>query len=55
MWTQADWKVRTYVRADNLFDENYIGSVIVNDGNGRFFEPADGMNWSAGFSVTKVF
>ena len=55
VWTQADWKVRTYVRADNLFDENYIGSVIVNDGNGRFFEPADGMNWSAGFSVTKVF
>lgn len=55
VWTQADWKVRTYVRADNVFDENYIGSVIVNDGNGRFFEPADGMNWSAGFSVTKVF
>ena len=55
VWKQADWKVRTYVRADNVFDENYIGSVIVNDGNGRFFEPADGMNWSAGFSVTKVF
>ncbi|CAM4065615.1 TonB-dependent receptor [Acinetobacter pragensis] len=55
VWKQADWKVRTYVRADNLFDENYIGSVIVNDGNGRFFEPADGVNWSAGLSVTKAF
>lgn len=55
VWKQADWKVRTYVRADNLFDENYVGSVIVNDGNGRFFEPADGMNWSAGLSVSKAF
>jgi iron complex outermembrane receptor protein len=23
-------------------DKNYAGSVIVNDGNGRFFEPAPG-------------
>ncbi|WP_180105791.1 MULTISPECIES: TonB-dependent receptor [unclassified Acinetobacter] len=55
VWIQADWKVKTYVRADNLLDENYVGSVIVNDGNGRFFEPADGVNWSAGLSVTKAF
>lgn len=55
VWKQQDWKVRTYVRADNLFDENYAGSVIVNDGNGRFFEPADGVNWSAGFSISKAF
>lgn len=55
VWKQADWKVKTYVRADNLFDESYVGSVIVNDGNGRFFEPADGLNWSAGLSVTKAF
>ncbi|WP_180170230.1 TonB-dependent receptor [Acinetobacter sp. YH12027] len=55
VWKQADWKVKTYVRVDNLFDENYVGSVIVNDGNGRFFEPADGLNWSAGLSVTKAF
>jgi iron complex outermembrane receptor protein len=27
------------LRADNLFDRRYIGSVIVNDGNGRFHEP----------------
>ncbi|MDT7835758.1 TonB-dependent receptor family protein [Aquabacterium sp. OR-4] len=26
-------------RVDNLFDRRYVGSVIVNDGNGRFFEP----------------
>ena len=55
VWKNANWKVRTFARVDNLFDEDYIGSVIVNDGNGRFFEPADGVNWSAGLSVTKAF
>jgi iron complex outermembrane recepter protein len=29
-------------RLDNVFDRNYAGSVIVNDGNRRFFEPAAG-------------
>jgi iron complex outermembrane receptor protein len=55
VWKNADWKVRTFARVDNLFDKEYVGSVIVNDGNGRFFEPADGMNWSAGLSLTKAF
>lgn len=55
VWKQADWKVRTFARIDNLFDKNYVGSVIVNDGNGRFFEPADGLNWSAGLTVSKIF
>lgn len=62
-WKNDDWKIRTYARVDNLFDKNYIGSVIVNDSNGtakepekgRYFEPADGINWSAGLSVTKAF
>ena len=29
-------------RLDNLLDRNYAGSVIVNDSNRRFFEPAAG-------------
>jgi len=29
-------------RVDNLFDRAYAGSVIVNDGNSRFYEPAPG-------------
>ena len=58
VWKNKDWKVRSYARIDNLFDENYVGSVIVNDATqpkGRFFEPADGVNWSAGLSITKAF
>lgn len=35
-------KMFLYGRVDNVFDRNYAGSVIVNDGNGRFFEPAAG-------------
>lgn len=54
-WKMQDWAINTYARVDNLFDHNYVGSVIVNDGNGRYFEPAEGRNWSAGLSITKQF
>ncbi|SDB90624.1 TonB-dependent receptor [Acinetobacter boissieri] len=50
-----DWSLNTYARLDNVFNRHYVGSVIVNDGNGRYFEPADGRNWSAGLSITKPF
>ncbi|MES2831697.1 MAG: TonB-dependent receptor [Pseudomonadota bacterium] len=29
-----------FARLDNLLDKRYAGSIIVNDGNGRFYEPA---------------
>lgn len=54
-WKYADWGFNSFARVDNLFDKNYAGSVIVNDVNSRFFEPADGRNWSAGISVSKQF
>ena len=34
------WRIAETLRIDNLGDRSYIGSVIVADGNGRFFEPA---------------
>ncbi|RKG48431.1 TonB-dependent receptor [Acinetobacter cumulans] len=54
-WTVNDWAFNTFTRVDNLFDKDYSGSVIVNESNKRFFEPAEGRNWSAGLSVTKSF
>ncbi|HHG5269893.1 TonB-dependent receptor family protein [Acinetobacter baumannii] len=54
-WVIGDWKVNSFARVDNLFDNKYAGSVIVNDGNSRYFEPADGRNWSAGLRVIKQF
>jgi iron complex outermembrane receptor protein len=55
LWVNQDWKINSYARVDNLFDRNYVGSVIVNDSNGRYFEPADGRNFSVGISVNKTF
>jgi iron complex outermembrane receptor protein len=31
--------IEALARIDNLFDKAFVGSVIVNDGNSRFFEP----------------
>lgn len=35
-------KVVAFGRVDNVFDKHYAGSVIVNEGNQRYFEPAAG-------------
>jgi iron complex outermembrane receptor protein len=44
------WEFNAFARVDNLFNKRYIGSVIVNEGNGRYFEPAPGRNWMVGAS-----
>lgn len=57
-WKMQEWAVNTFARVDNLFDKDYSGSVIVNESSrpeGRYYEPAEGRNWSAGLSVTKEF
>ena len=43
--------IAPFLRIDNLFDRRYIGSVIVNDGNGRYFEPAPGRSVMLGVRV----
>jgi len=49
------WTLREFVRVNNLADHNYVGSVIVGDTNGRFFEPAAGRNFLVGLSVNARF
>jgi iron complex outermembrane receptor protein len=44
------WEFNAFARVDNLFDRRYVGSVIVNEGNGRYYEPAPGRNWTVGLS-----
>ncbi|HEX7156304.1 MAG TPA: TonB-dependent receptor [Burkholderiaceae bacterium] len=39
---------RVFARVDNLLDRGYAGSVIVNEANSRFFEPALGRTWLIG-------
>ena len=36
----AKWRLSEFVRVDNVSGESYIGSVVVNDANGRYYEPA---------------
>lgn len=48
-------KLRSFVRLDNVFDRQYVGSVIVGDSNGRYYESAPGRNWLAGISARYSF
>ncbi|WP_058910107.1 TonB-dependent receptor PqqU [Entomohabitans teleogrylli] len=51
----GDWLLDLFGRADNLFDRQYVGSVIVNESNGRYFEPAPGRNYSIGATISYQF
>ena len=48
-----DW--RGFIRLNNLFDRDIIGSVIVNSGGGRYYEPSPGRNWLVGISASRSF
>ena len=40
---------------DNLTNRNYVGSVIVNETNFRYFEPAPRRNMSIGLQASLQF
>ncbi|WP_201304300.1 TonB-dependent receptor PqqU, partial [Klebsiella pneumoniae] len=41
-WSYGRMDMDLFGRIDNLFDREYVGSVIVNESNGRYYEPAPG-------------
>lgn len=47
---QSGW--HGFLRIDNLLDGDHVGSVIVNDGNGRFFEPSPPRGFTLGIGWT---
>ena len=51
----SNWRISEFMRIDNLADKQYIGSVIVNDGNLRFFEPSPGRNVMLGVQASLSF
>jgi iron complex outermembrane receptor protein len=51
----GDWTLREFVRVDNLTDRKHAGSVIVNDGNSRFFEPGPGRKLLLGLEAQRKF
>ncbi|MBC8058437.1 MAG: TonB-dependent receptor [Rhizobiales bacterium] len=55
VWRAGRWELNGFVRGDNLAGRTVVGSVIVNEGNSRFFEPAPGRTWLAGAGATLAF
>jgi iron complex outermembrane receptor protein len=51
----AGWRLSELLRVDNVGDKAYIGSVIVNDGNSRFYEPAPQRNILVGMQANLQF
>lgn len=54
-FTREAWTLDLYGRVDNLLDRDYVGSVIVNESNGRYYEPAPGRNYGVGIAVSYAF
>jgi iron complex outermembrane receptor protein len=58
---RQQWRIRPgsllegLVRVDNLFDREYAGSVIVNEGNRRFFEPGMPRSWLLALKWRQAF
>ena len=51
----SGWRLKEFLRIDNLGNRTAIGSVIVNEGKQRFFEPEPGRNWLLGAAASYVF
>ena len=49
------WRITEYVRMDNVADKNYVGSVIVNEANGRYYEPSPRRSMSGGIQASLQF
>ncbi|WP_235425799.1 TonB-dependent receptor family protein [Cellvibrio mixtus] len=54
-YEMQSWGLDWWLKLANLRDENYVGSVVVNQSNGRAFEPALGRNFSGGVKIAYRF
>jgi iron complex outermembrane recepter protein len=55
MFELRGWALSAHARVDNVLDRHYAGSVIVNEGNGRFFEAAPGRSYVIKVSGSYAF
>ncbi|MEY4763869.1 MAG: hypothetical protein RI907_542 [Pseudomonadota bacterium] len=51
----SDWRVDALARVDNLLNDHSVGSVIVNESQKRYYEPAPGRSFTAGLTFTRAF
>jgi iron complex outermembrane receptor protein len=51
----SGWRFREFAQLNNVFDRHYIGAVVVDATNGRFFEPEPNRNWLVGVNASYSF
>lgn len=51
----TNWRFKEFIRVENMFDKEYIGSVRINDGNRLFYETAADRNYLVGLSAQYKF
>lgn len=51
----AQWRIHPWLRWHNLTDAKYVGSVVVNQSNGRAFEPGVGREIQAGLQFRRRY
>ena len=47
----GSWRTHVFARINNALARRYVGSVIVNEGNGRYFEPGPGRTFLLGVDL----
>ena len=51
-WAVGAGSLTAYARIDNLGNKRYVGSVIVNQAQSQFYEPAPGRTWTLGLRLS---
>ncbi len=51
----GSWQFGEFARVNNLLDRRYVGAVVVNASNGRYFQPEPGRNLMLGLSANYAF
>jgi len=51
----GSWRLDALARIDNLLNAHTVGSVIVNEGQRRYFEPAPGRSATVGLTLSHAF
>ncbi|OOF42555.1 hypothetical protein BKK49_02155 [Rodentibacter rarus] len=54
LWEKGKWAMDTHARVNNLLNKDYA-NVVINDANGRYYEPALKRNFSLGMNIKYHF
>ena len=52
IWELPHWRVQAFARLDNLLNTSYVGAVVINDGNGQYYQPGAGRSAFAGVRLS---